>query len=123
MAATATATKLQHAQSKSKTLTITFKNAIRQFTLKEVRAMWPFGSGRRAGKTVAENRTQKDKQIVQVASRISQLQSRIVWIEHNAPYEKNDRKRKKLEIEKLQIEEKIKALERQHHSLAAGIKG
>lgn len=84
--------------------------------------MWPFGNGRRAGKTVAEKRTANASQIVLVANQISRLQSRVVWIEHNAPYERNDRKRKMLDIEKLQLEEKIKGLERQHHALAAGMK-
>ncbi len=85
--------------------------------------LWPFGGGRRQGKTVAENRVDKTSQIVAVANAIHKLQSRVVWIERNAPYEKSDKKREQFDIEKIRIERQIKALEQQHHALTTAMKG
>ncbi|MBI2663871.1 hypothetical protein HYX10_00830 [Candidatus Woesearchaeota archaeon] len=79
--------------------------------------MWPF-SERRAGKTVAERRKDSSSQVVKLADTIHRLQSRVVWIERNAPYEKNDKRRENLDKEKLRLERQIQALERQHHALS-----
>ena len=79
--------------------------------------MWPFG-GKRLGKTVAERRVDSTSKIVKVANEIHRLQARVVWIERNAPYERNDRRRKQMDIDKLKIEQRIQALEQQHHALS-----
>ena len=79
--------------------------------------------GRRLGKTVAEKRVENASSVVSVANRIRKLQARVVWLESNAPYEKNNRKRKQMEIDKLRIEREIERLERKHHALAARSRG
>ena len=84
--------------------------------------MWPFG-GKRSGRTVAEQRVDNTKAIAAIANKIHQLQTKVVQIERNAPYERNNNKRKHLDIEKLRIERQIEQLERQHHSLSNRNKG
>lgn len=79
--------------------------------------MWPFG-GKRTGKTVAEREVANTSQIVRLASEIRRLQAKVVWLERNAPYEKNDRKRRQMDIHKIRLEQKIQSLERKHHALA-----
>ena len=84
--------------------------------------MWPFG-GRRAGKTVAEQRAGNLSAEVKIANEISRLHNRVLWLERNAPYEKNDRRRKNMDIEKLRNEEKIKSLDKKREGLANRNKG
>ncbi|MAG15489.1 hypothetical protein CMO88_00335 [Candidatus Woesearchaeota archaeon] len=79
--------------------------------------------GRRSGKTVAEKRVDNSSKITKLATEIHRLQSRVVWIERNAPYEKNNRRRKQMDLDKLKLEQRIQSLERQHHALSSRNKG
>ena len=74
-------------------------------------------------RTVAEQRRDDTAKMAAVASQIQNLQSQVVRLEKNIPYIKNDAKRRRLDIQKLKIEQRIRELERNHHALANRTKG
>ena len=73
--------------------------------------------------TVAEERRNDSGKIKEIAGKIEELHNRVVKLERGIPYERNDKKRRNMDIEKLRIEKQITELERKHHALAGRIKG
>ena len=73
--------------------------------------------------TVAEQRRNSSGKIKEIASRIEEMHGKIVKLEREIPYERNDKKRRNMDIEKLRVEKQITELERKHHDLSGRIKG
>ena len=76
-----------------------------------------------ARRTVAEQRRDDSGKIRALAGKIQELHNKVVKLERDIPYERNDRKRRNMDLEKLRIEQQITQLERMHHSLSGRIKG
>src|SRR3989338_3298233 len=81
--------------------------------------MWPFSKP----KTVAETRKAKAAQASRIAAQISRLHDTIVRLEKQAPYMKNNQRRRKMELQKLALERRAEALETQYHRLGNEMKG
>ena len=79
--------------------------------------------GRRSGKTVAEKRVGNAAAIVNLANRIHGLQKKVVKIERDAPYIRNNKERERLEVQKIRLEREIERLEKRHHALYQSNKG
>ena len=86
-----------------------------------VRAIFRGKSGGRT--TVAEQRRNDSGKIKEIAGRIEEMHGKVVKLEREIPYERNDKKRRNMDIEKLRVEKQITELERKHHDLSGRIKG